>query len=83
MYMMNESFTIIYDTGSNRSVVLNTSPLFKSTDGGSNWSSINTGISNKTNDLKYFNSKFHIVSNATYLLADTSNPSANVFIVLN
>jgi len=56
-----------------RRIVLNTSPLFKSSNA-ETWSAmLNTGITNSTSDLEYFNSRFYISSNETYLLANATN----------
>jgi hypothetical protein len=59
-----------------RKIMLNTSPFFKSTDGGSNWSYMfNTGLGSSSNALEYFNSKFYIVSNESFAY-NTTNYSA-------
>ena len=66
--VINDNYWYNDDSNTNRrKILLNTSPLFKSTDGGSNWlSMLNTGLGSSANALEFLNSKFYIVSNETY-----------------
>ena len=63
---INDSY-VFRNNNSARQILFNTSPLFKSTNDMSSWSSmLNTGMQSSANSLKYLNSNFYITSNETY-----------------